>query len=1355
MSDSAVRPRVGHGTSLIVLVGVLLIIALIVMTLASVRSMEEEFRRGFHDTVQARQLAKSGIDTAVARLRAALETGQFGAPEFQRSMQYFGRDVAERGVDAALMRVVLEESSNPSFAMEAVGGAEGPLEAPQNPMDANATPRAVWIRMPGGDDAVQVGFSGCSDGGTHAAHGDQWVLDVRDASSMIYVNDGLGESPVFGSVTRNLRRILNRLGQAIGVSNLGDRIIGRRPSGGYRSKRDLQTVLGKTDFGKAVRFLTTHAWVDRSVANPVPLSGDPASVAYYDYWQGGGARTGVNYLYRGSRPRFRYGWRKNFANQLLPGAPDLKFAASVAGGPVMASPLGLDHAVYGMDELFPRWIELTSRAPVNVNTAQREVLMALVSDIHGVWVCERLRDNPPAAMPPDFSSAWADVGHTYDATGNDEGDQFGFLVTTDPVKPPGATGPNSSAWIADELIACRNRAISGTTKFDYARAPFGGTFRSWRQFNLFIDHLVEIGVLMDTRTNGPNHPYAAHPAPPSAADKWGRNGGPVPASGYQLAIYRRLGAQAIADALKANFNPNLHLNESNPDENRNALVDKTDLIVMSTEATFVPMGYFEIESLGRVLRPGDGALTDVLDATGTKPARVAAEFKIRAVVKLFDALRLTSQRDFYGYGAGSPPAQGESGPAGPNYWEFRQASRASLPNTNNALSIEIGPEPDLGIAPEQCRWSGYVAWPTNGGEFEYPKPPGTFPPGNDDPQQRTCDLGLDGCVMHAHFVRSDYLSHHALGERRNLNRVALDRDENNECWSDHLEPAPGPYDAWRTDPTSNRRNWHRLARDFRLPPAGGGGTTPELAAESGAPLDMRIDGIYLERHSTLAYMLTNEMVTRDFAKGLRDYRVLFSYWLKPKFAPEMASKPRCYWNWKRLDPRPDCLGMYGMEAADQVHSLTHFFAASQNPGWETTRGGPVWDGAWARRFPLRPASMLFLGWSSFAGFPGSPTQSQLQAETWNGAASPTLNHHGHGSSGYAGCSHPQCQRRAHPSTLEPSPHYLLRNPLATGRWMHFAYYFRSDEAADPDGQPTRRMYVNGISGDTTPSHDISYAWGEAAAETTWPHYHVDWGRLPSDDASAVPPGAGASPAQQHQCCRNLGKLLTSERNVVRIGESDRFSVQRGGQPTAGAPPVGNFAPDATVDEYVMLAATVTDADRDDVVDLYRQGRYHLPRDPSEGLYISPRFDLPTRMLPPSSGTGQPHEPRSVKLLGIAWTWAAEWVDTSSAALDPILTDYSAIAASNPAVLRPVLGVAVEADGVWYAAAAHEQFAAVRAPGTGAVVTTSAAGLRIRLKFAWPPGGAPRAESFVLATPFVDDITLFFDRGDPVLVDWTS
>jgi hypothetical protein len=103
-------------------------------------------------------------------------------------------------------------------------------------------------------------------------------------------------------------------------------------------------------------------------------------------------------------------------------------------------------------------------------------------------------------------------------------------------------------------------------------------------------------------------------------------------------IQQDYASQALADVLKANFNPNLHLNEINPDENMFMRVDKTDLIVNSTEFCFTAMGHFEIESVGRVLREKIG--------TTASQFQTVASGKARVVTQLYDAYRETAQREF-------------------------------------------------------------------------------------------------------------------------------------------------------------------------------------------------------------------------------------------------------------------------------------------------------------------------------------------------------------------------------------------------------------------------------------------------------------------------------------------------------------------------------------------------------------------------------------------------------------------------------------------------------------------------------------------------------------------------------------
>ncbi|MEK7865891.1 MAG: pilus assembly PilX N-terminal domain-containing protein [Planctomycetota bacterium] len=98
--------------------------------------------------------------------------------------------------------------------------------------------------------------------------------------------------------------------------------------------------------------------------------------------------------------------------------------------------------------------------------------------------------------------------------------------------------------------------------------------------------------------------------------------------------------------VKANANPNLRLNKFNPNEVVFQRIDKVDLGYFpegtsgapqksgTTEFSFSSMGYFEIESLGRVSRFEGGREV------------VQASKLLFTTVKVFDVVRLTTQKDF-------------------------------------------------------------------------------------------------------------------------------------------------------------------------------------------------------------------------------------------------------------------------------------------------------------------------------------------------------------------------------------------------------------------------------------------------------------------------------------------------------------------------------------------------------------------------------------------------------------------------------------------------------------------------------------------------------------------------------------
>ncbi|HZE97326.1 MAG TPA: PilX N-terminal domain-containing pilus assembly protein, partial [Planctomycetota bacterium] len=770
--------------ALIVVLALTALLALLAVSFATMAGVDRRVSRNYLDAVRARLVAESGVEAAVARLEERILRGALWT------------DVSWSVADGKTIHL-------------------------------------------DGDEVKDAGFLGS---GSRAENGDFYRVRITDAQSRIHVNDGAPGGPEH-SVSRNLRRILNILGAqtAVNVPGLGDKFLRSRPSTGYATVYDLLSALdGDRDAFERVRpFVTVAAWSDRHVCNPVPLSAETAGQYALDFPRPHGD----------AGPVYRYGHQKNWRGDRIL-APLLFFDPR--------NPDPAHHAVWGRDSLNPQWIEIVGRAPVNVNTAPREVLMALVTDLEGFLLVERRRDLTPSGRGAASSSPCASPGAAYSWTslryrydGRDQsGDECGLLYRTLPFTGPGGrsrAGIPASA-VVDEIVACRERRASpGSPGLNYAAVPFGGPFGSWAQFNLFVDELVERGVLADKR----------------AEIFWDldESGRPVPASPHQL----RAASQAIGDVLKANFNPNLHLNELNPDRTLFAHVDKTDLIVHSTEFCFSPMGLFEIESDGCVTRP---VAEDAFETVAVK--------KVVALVKLFDAVRETSQSQF---------TQGE--------FPKRRAS----PETNNNCGLESGPEPDNGPAPSEGHYEGYLQLPTLGSNLadQDTKPPGelwtTMSNGTYYPGAKTTAPGGShmGSVIHAHF-QYDFVAHHhasrngitrppwwdgfrlplgawqsAFGSRGTLLRN----------WGDRTETLPSPYGP--VDSTrAGSADRYRLARSFS--------GTPPAGAEA-APSDLRVDGAYLERDSAFGYWI-DENISFNFNEGTA------AFWFKPAFTPESTGKRR-------------------------------------------------------------------------------------------------------------------------------------------------------------------------------------------------------------------------------------------------------------------------------------------------------------------------------------------------------------------------------------------------------------------------------------------------------------------------------
>jgi len=969
------------GAVLIVVLGVLAILALLATTFATLQATEKQVARNYLDTVRAKLLAQSGVQDAEARLRDYFPYRYFDSANqnVPKPWKYWGKDKTET-VEPIPGKDRIEEALNPSFALE--------KETPQDPTDNRVEPRTLRI------DAKERGLSGTHGSGTYMTHGDHYVLKVSDISGRLHVNDGLDGGPN-GSVTQNLRRILNILGELIQVPQLGEKIITNRPVSGYRHPQELLRAVNYDEaiFARFREYVTTYAWVDPQVANPVPLSMGKLG----DY--------PIRY-YRGTPPIHRHGSMslKNAMGDDIPIPGGLNTCPNVCAGGNHDNPA---IRVYGLDSLNPQWIEIVSRAPVNVNAASREVLVALLTDLRGFFLADRRRNNP--RWKGDLYLSFKQQ-NSFSPDAN-EGDEIGFLMETVPIVGPGGTATDgiSAFVLADEIIACRNRRASAN--FNYSTTPWAGVFRTWRQWYQFVDNLgLErakggAGVLDDTRP--------IHKDYEEEVDDPAGYGALV-----DSLVQRRHAIKAIADVLKANFNPNVHLNELNPDENLYLRVDKTDLVVNSTEFCFMPTGYFEVESLGRIVKPKENLQN--ADAYLVDTALVA-QAKVVATYKLYDQYRETHQKQFY---AGELPG------------------RAGAFETNNDFSLEVGPEPDNGVFPGNLgapgdpdnEWGGYLALPTMGGVY------GGHGGPRKDRQTIASTMSMAqnphlGAVMHGHFTVDHHL-HHSLIDRTEIGSVKLGAEDVVDNYPDNVQGMNlsygGPY-APNSGPGGNAPiggvALHRLARSFRQSLNATSGTVTSPSLMPYAPSDLRIDGGYSERHAAPSYYTSRggNMIwnfTNDIASGM------VAYWIKPSFFPELTGKVRAFWDLSRYHT-PCNQDVYVWPWAQWFYPSNYQYQSSESTGpkyWHNNCG------------QFQPSSIV---WGTKQWH--SSSSGTLPRTHQFGKLTNTLNHN----------AHDDCTQL---NTMNPAS---KMSPLRAHRWMYTSFGWTLANQWDNSGFMLNKMFING------------------------------------------------------------------------------------------------------------------------------------------------------------------------------------------------------------------------------------------------------------------------------------------------------
>jgi hypothetical protein len=248
------------------------------------------------------------------------------------------------------------------------------------------------------------------------------------------------------------------------------------------------------------------------------------------------------------------------------------------------------------------------RSPVCVNTAPKEVFMAVIAGLAGHAVF---------CYPTEINRQQMEAGTEFATQyGANEQEELKYKVQPAIIN----IGPfdiRQAMHIADAIIS-------------YRRSRRG--FRSFADFNYFIDHFVRRNQAMLPRWNDPR----------------------IPADIRNRKEFPKFFLDAAADILKSNFNPEACVSYFNPNTALARHVDKGGLWLMSrntpnvanpwprdelrhtTDFCLTTRGYFEVTSLGEIWKTSPRQPQD-------KPQ---AQEKIRTIVKIMDCVSHSTQRDF-------------------------------------------------------------------------------------------------------------------------------------------------------------------------------------------------------------------------------------------------------------------------------------------------------------------------------------------------------------------------------------------------------------------------------------------------------------------------------------------------------------------------------------------------------------------------------------------------------------------------------------------------------------------------------------------------------------------------------------
>ncbi|MFC1587443.1 PilX N-terminal domain-containing pilus assembly protein [Planctomycetota bacterium] len=579
------KNRKAVGIVLIVVLGVLALLSVLAITFVSMTRLEKAIAANYVDRTRAILAAESGVDHAIARLRAM----PGGVLSFQ--------DTEALKYNPDNPNLPLDQASQPSFLARVDVGTDGSLDP----------------------------VSGVV-GSSHTANGDYFKLKVQDCSSKLNLNDNNGKynidtdplyddpnnDPEMDFASGRLYKIIEYLGERL----FGD--IASFPDGGGIGSSVASAIINARANDLPDGRFTTHTQLQEILVKTSANDIDhPLTLAQYLEF--------LNYVTL---------WSWQDSNVIRP-----TYKLDITVHPDQEADIPQNDwddswDIYLFFDAQTKGYELEPRCPVNVNTAPVELLEALIAPIQGWYLYEGPAEKHMSAhfYGPYIAST---SSYTYeDRDTNQIFENYGVLTSR---KGRGTIyGANRlSDAIGDALglaQAIHEKTIGKDINGDGFPAagaepdPFG----SWQEFEDFL-HEPLLRIFIEPTRGYESLMDPDDPNLPSEGPWWTNSFNDTFMDSADTDWWCDYFHEIYIDLILANFNPNSRFNDYNPDRHIFQHVDKAQLTQYSTEFCFEPTGAFEIASLG------------IIQGNGGK---VQARSEVYTVVELWKIFRHSTQAQF-------------------------------------------------------------------------------------------------------------------------------------------------------------------------------------------------------------------------------------------------------------------------------------------------------------------------------------------------------------------------------------------------------------------------------------------------------------------------------------------------------------------------------------------------------------------------------------------------------------------------------------------------------------------------------------------------------------------------------------